>query len=650
MELYKLLVENLKNEPNYFDDEGNLQKWIVIQKIQEVDAELLTLLLKNEQLKATFFIDVEGVMVFNQKKLLVFLEQKAFLDDSYTRYNKKIGININGRYLTQNNDLELVWPYKDCILEGGQTEEEQSRNEIFFNQTLAQDEITQLKEPKVITNARRYTTKGIETNVTFSRNEYGVIKDNLIVKGNNLLALYSLEKEFGERIGLIYIDPPYYFRKTKPSDSFRYNSNFKLSSWLVFMRDRLTIAQKLLKPNGVILCHIKEDAIHWLKVLMEEVFGSDNFVETFIWKNTDNPDSLSKKSRAAVEYIVCFEKNNNASRKYIGKETENGDAPILHTGNNIHELVFPKESIHFNIEDGIYNEGTPDRVELVTPVIVENGLNKNEVILKGEFTWSQETLNEQWKNGCYFLVKSEKFSIRVQLPNGKYMAPEKYIDNQYLSKAIGVGTNEDANTHLKQLGIDFKYSKPESVVAFFIKAITEPNDIVLDFFLGSGTTAAVAHKMNRQYIGIDQMDYIETAAVERLQKVIGNGKEYDKGGVSQLKDVNWKGGGAFVYFELKKYNQRFIEQIEQAKNTDELLTILEDIKAKSFIDYNVDLKQLNNTIDEFKTLPIEDQRRVLCELLDKNQLYVNLSSLNDETFVCLEKEKQVTKEFYNLKE
>ena len=350
-----------------------------------------------------------------------------------------------------------------------------------------------------------------------------------------------------------------------------------------------------------------------------------------------------------MEYIVCFEKNNNASRKYIGKETENGDAPLLNAGNSIHELVFKKGVVKFNIPDGTYTQAT-NRVKLKSPVIVKNGVNENEITLESEFKWGQKTLDEEISNGTYFLVKTESFSIRFQRKCGSIMAPEKYIDNQYLSKAIGVGTNEDASTHLKQLGIDFKYSKPESVVAFFIKAITEPNDIVLDFFLGSGTTAAVAHKMNRQYIGIDQMDYIETAAVERLQKVIGDGKEYDKGGVSQLKDVNWKGGGAFVYFELKKYNQRFIEQIEQAKNTDELLTILEDIKAKSFIDYNVDLKQLNNTLDEFKTLPIEDQRRVLCELLDKNQLYVNLSSLNDETFVCLEEEKQVTKEFYNLKE
>lgn len=651
------MIDCLKKEPNYTDDEGNLKKWMVLQDVQDANAELLALLMQDERLKEAFFRQVAGVTVFERKRLALFLEQKSFLADSYTRYSKKIGLRCGGKYMSQNTDIELVWPYKDCMLEGGQTREEQQRNEIFFNQTLAQDEITQLKEPKALTNGRKYTADGCTTDFTLQRNEKGVIADNLIIKGNNLLALYSLLPQFAGRIGLVYIDPPYYFRKTKASDTFRYNSNFKLSSWLVFMRDRLEVARTLMKPNGVILCHIKEDAVHWLKVLMEEVFGADNFVETFIWRNTDNPDSLSKKSRSSVEYIICFEKNCDASRKYIGKETENGDSPILHTGNNIHELEFPVKSIRFNIPDGTYPCGKPDRVELLTPVVVENGINKEKVILKGEFTWSQDTLNDNWSKGCYFIVKSNKFSVRVQLPEGTSMSPEKYIEEQYLSKAIGVGSNEDASTHLQQLGIDFNYSKPESVVAFFIRAITKKDDIVLDFFLGSGTTAAVAHKMGRQYIGIDQMDYIETCAVERLRKVIGTRKqdsafeEYDcdQGGVSRAKDVDWQGGGEFVYFELKKYNQAFMDEIEAATTASELLTVLERIKQKSFIDYNVDLKELEKSLDDFKAMTVSEQKQTLCALLDKNQLYVNLSSIDDKEFGCTEEEKRLTNDFYNAK-
>src|SRR5690554_1409792 len=192
-------------------------------------------------------------------------------------------------------------------------------------------------------------------------------------------------------------------------------------------------------------------------------------------------------------------------------------------------------------------------------------------------------------------------------------------------------------------GISFTNGKkPEELIYRIINLVTQENDIVLDYHLGSGTTASTAHKMNRQYIGIEQMDYIETVAVERLKKVI-NGEQ---GGIS--KSVNWQGGGSFVYLELKKYNQTFIEQIEGAKDTNELLQIWEQMKAKSFLNYNVDIKKQEEHIEEFKALRIEEQKQHLCELLNKNQLYVNLDSLDDKVFKCTEEEKCLNRDFYQL--
>jgi adenine-specific DNA-methyltransferase len=189
----------------------------------------------------------------------------------------------------------------------------------------------------------------------------------------------------------------------------------------------------------------------------------------------------------------------------------------------------------------------------------------------------------------------------------------------------------------------FNNPKPESLIEKIIQLATNEKDIVLDYHLGSGTTAAVAHKMGRQYIGIEQMDYIETVAVERLKKVV----EGEQGGIS--KSVNWQGGGSFVYLELKKYNETFIEQIEKAQDTETLLQIWELMKAKSFLNYNVDIKKQEKHIEEFKKLSLKEQKQHLCELLDKNQLYVNLSSLNDADFECTEEEKKVTKDFYQIK-
>lgn len=616
-------------------DDGTLIKNKIVGDALRLNPDLLKYLLSHESLKKLFFSEVNGMLVFDKVKFQQFVMNKSFLPDSYTAYKNKIGLTSDdGRFISESREVVLVWPYKDCMLEGGQTTEGAKRNEIFWSETLAPDEINRLTEPKALTGFKRYDKDG-EHQV-----EHLQPTDNLLIKGNNLLALYSLRKRLAGRVKLIYIDPPYYFAKTKPGDSFCYNSNFKLSTWLVFMRDRLRMAYELLSNDGVLLCHIKEDAIHWLKVLMEELFGVENFIETFIWKNTDNPDSLSNKSRSSVEYIICFEKKKDSSKVYIGKETENGDAPILHTGNNIHELVFPIGSIRFNIPDGHIEAGKPNRVEIISPFDIENGLNKQKVTLKGEFTWSQDTLIENWKGGCYFLVKSKQFSVRVQLPEGKSMAPEKYFDEQYLSKAIGVGTNEDASSHLRNMGINFSFSKPESVVAYFVRAVTKENDWVMDFFVGSGTTAAVALKMKRRFIAVDQMDYISTETLKRLQKTI----EGEQGGISS--SVGWQGGGSFVYCELAKANQQFIDEIETAESHEILSGIWQRMQATGYLNYKINISVIDENTADFNALTVEDQKRFLIECLDKNMLYVPFSDMESEEYVINENDKRLTKEFY----
>lgn len=571
MNFYNEVLDVLKSDERFFSDDGQLLRNAVYEATMQMDAKLIKALYANEETRKHFFTDVDGIAVFDKVGFGWVINNREFLPDSYTRYKNKIGlVNNKDEYISASNDVELVFPYKDCVLEGGQTKEDQKRSEIFYNETLAPDEVDRLLYPKVFTNAKRYTADGVQNICEFSDD------DNLIIKGNNLLVTSTLRKKYTNKVDCIYIDPPYYFDKNKPADAFKYNLNFKLSTWLVFMKDRLKIAKDLLKGSGVIFCHIGEDGVHYLKMLMEEVFGSENFVETFIWKNTDNPDSLSKKSRSSVEYIICFEKRKDLSNEYVGKETENGDAPLLNSGNNIHNLIFPKGSIRFNIDDGFYDCSKTDKVEILTPFNIVNGTNDREVVLRGEFKWGQLMLDEEVSKGTYFLVKTNKFSVRFQRAKATYMAPEKFIDNEYLSKTIGVGTNEDANSHLKKMGIDFSYSKPESAIAFLLKAVTKESDLVLDFYLGSGTTCAVAHKMGRRYIGVDQMDYIETG----------------------------------------------------------------------FISYKVNPKDIDVNSDEYIKLSIGDKKRLLMELLDKNQLYVNYCDIDDETFNISEEDKAFTRSFY----
>lgn len=636
LHLYHELEALLRNDSKYCMDDGTLIKAKIVEDALNLQPDLLKYIMSHAELKANFFSEVSETLVFDKVKFQQFVINKSFLPDSYTAYKNKIGLtDQEGRFISESREVVLAWPYKDCMLEGGQTKDDTKRNEVFWSETLAPDEITRLTEPKALTGFKLYDKKGAH------KVKHLAPTDNLLIKGNNLLALYSLKERFAGKVKMIYIDPPYYFAKNKAGDSFCYNSNFKLSTWLVFMRDRLRVANELLSNDGVLLCHIKEDAIHWLKVLMEELFGKENFVETFIWRNTDNPDSLSNKSRSAVEYIICFEKRKDASRAYIGKDTENGDAPILHTGNSIHELVFPKGSIHFNIPDGHIDPGKPNRVEIITPFDIKDGLNKQKVTLKGEFTWSQDTLNDNWKAGCYFLVKSNQFSVRVQMPSGKSMAPEKYFDDQYLSKAIGVGTNEDASTHLRNMGINFSYSKPESVVAYFVRAVTKENDWVMDFFVGSGTTAAVAMKMKRHFIAVDQMDYIGTETLKRLRKVI----EGEQGGISS--SVGWQGGGSFVYCELAKSNALFMDEINAAKKEDTLKDIWKRMQDTGNLNYKINPADITESAEDFNALSLADKKRFLIECLDKNLLYIPVSDIDSEEYSIDAEDKRLTQEFYN---
>lgn len=640
MKLYETLEQQLKKEPNFVTDNGELKKWVVLNKAQNFNEELIGLLLDNADLKEKFFVNVKGTFVFNQNLFVQFLEQKNYLNDSYTQYKNKVGLTIDGKYLKQRNEVALVWPFKDCILEGGQSREEDKREEIFFNEILAQDEITQLLEPKVLTNAKRIDKDGEKPLDQFNRNENGTITDNLIIKGNNLLALHTLKEEFAGQVKLIYIDPPY----NTGNDSFQYNDSFNESTWLSFMKNRLEIARDLLSKDGKMFIQCDDNEQAYLKILMDEVFKAQNFVETFVWKNTDNAPALSKKTRKNLEFIHCYEKVLDTTKGYVGRDSDNDDAPLLNSGNPITVLEFKPEIIQFRIPDGNYPKGSYDKVELLDDLVVNKGKNENTIRLKGRFKWQQSFLNTEVSNGTYFLVKSNKFSIRYQREIASNMAPDKLIDEIYLSKAIGVETNEDSKKHIDSLNLNFNsYPKPESLIGFLIKAVTEEGDLVLDYHMGSGTTASTAHKMNRQYIGIEQMDYVETVAVERLKKVI----EGEQGGIS--KSFNWQGGGSFVYLELKKYNQTFIEQIEEATNTDSLLKTWEQMKAKSFLNYNVDIKKQDEHLEEFKALILAEQKQHLCELLDKNQLYVNLSSLNDADFSCTEEEKKVTKDFYQIK-
>jgi len=210
--------------------------------------------------------------------------------------------------------VALAWPYKDCVLEGGQTKEEEKRKEIFFNEVLAQDEINRLLDPKVLTNFTRYTAKGKEKVTDFRRDENGVIRENLIIKGNNLLALHTLKTQFREKVKLIYIDPPY----NTGNDSFGYNDNFNHSTWLTFMKNRLEVARELLRKDGAIFISCDDNEQAYLKILCDEIFRSENFISQIIVQSNRRGQTY-KEIAKTHEYLLVYAKSNLGEIKELEK-------------------------------------------------------------------------------------------------------------------------------------------------------------------------------------------------------------------------------------------------------------------------------------------------------------------------------------------
>ncbi|BBU47600.1 site-specific DNA-methyltransferase [Mycoplasmopsis felis] len=231
--IFQTTKEILMNNPKYISEDNKLLKAKVYSDVMTMNKDLLSLLLSNNDIKQRFFIEINGTLIFDKQKFAWFIDSKEFLPNSYTRYTNKIGLTHNGEFLSKTNDVVLDFPYKDCLLEGGQSKDDQKRDEIFYNEIIASDEINQMLAPKVLSNAKRYTKDGVQENISFDEN------DNLIIKGNNLIALASLLKRYEGKVKCIYIDPPYYFNSTREEDTFLYNSNFKLSTWLNFMKNRL---------------------------------------------------------------------------------------------------------------------------------------------------------------------------------------------------------------------------------------------------------------------------------------------------------------------------------------------------------------------------------------------------------------------------
>lgn len=637
------LIDLLKTERRFLDREGDLLKSAVINQAFKVDAKLIELLLEDAALKQKFFSEIKGHWVFDVSLFVAFIQDKNFLNDSYTQFKNKIGLTIDGKHLNERNEVVLAWPYKDCVLEGGMSDEESKRDELFFNEVLAQDEIDRLFDPKVLTNGKRFDQNGVQQFEGFTRDANGVITDNLIIKGNNLLALHSLKKEFHGKVKLIYIDPPY----NTGNDGFRYNDRFNHSTWLTFMKNRLEVARDLLRDDGSIFVNIDDKEYSYLSILLDEVFGKENFISLVTVSRsaatghkTINPSPIN-----VADYVISYAKS-KGQWKYRPQYTErNFDTAYSRFIENIDspykdwKIITLKQALDkFNCTiDKLLETKAENIIRFAEPSYTGVGKETRALIDESKKNQKKIFTQERESYDDIYLLKGQRilfYKNKIKEIDGKLVTAEPLtnmwtdIPFQGIAKEGGV--------------VLLKGKKPEKLIKRIFDISTEERDLVLDFFAGSGTTAAVAHKMGRQYIGVEQMDYINEVTVPRLQKVIAG----EQGGIS--KSIEWQGGGSFIYFELKKYNEAFIEQIQGAEGTAELETIWEAMKAKSFLNWNVDFRNADLAFEAWQQLDLAKQKEALIELLNKNQLYVNLTEMEDEDYACTQEEKNLSKGFYNL--
>ena len=636
---HEKLINLLKTDPRLVDNEGELVKAAVIDRAWKIDHDLVRLLLRDLDIKAKFFDEIEGHYIFNLNTFIDYISDKSFLADSYTRFRNKIGLNIEDKFLPERGEVSLVWPYKDCVLEGGQTKEEEKRKEIFFNEILAQDEIDRLFDPKVLTGWKRYTVDGEEEVTEIKRDDNGIIRENLLIKGNNLLALHTLKTQFRGKVKLIYIDPPY--NPDSPSNTFTYNNSFNHSSWLTFMKSRLEVAKELLTKDGALIVAIDENEQAYLSVLLMEVFKE---YEIHCVTIVHNPRGVQGTNFSYTHEYALF---------------------VIPQGQKV--IGYRKIPLEQVTWSNFRNWGGESRRENAKncfyPIIVESGkivgfgdvLDSNEHPFaqtvpheNGDFVYpiDQNMIERKWRyarqsvDEIKHLLRAKKTKTGYEIEIGKDFE---------LYRTVWEDSRYDANIYGTQIvkslvpNCDFAFPKSLwNVYDCLYSVVADDKDaIILDFFGGSGTTAHAVLELNkdggnRKFIICEQMHYVETITKERIKKVIEQNN-----------------CGDFIYCELMPYNQAFIDIIQAAQSSEALVGLWHDIAENSFLNWYVNPEIPEDAVKDFIEIGqgengLKKQKKLLvAELLDKNQLYVNLSEIEDQDFGVSEEDKALNRAFYD---
>lgn len=672
------IYDILKQDERLVATDGSLMKNKVFELASKLDNQLLKILLDNEFTRKIFFNKIDEIFIFDKARFGWLIDSKEFLPESYSSFKNDIMlIDNNNNSIANRDNVMLSFPYKDCVLEMDSTEDTEIREEVFFNETLMKSEIDTLLAPKTLVNAKKYTKDGATAITGFDE------KDNLIIKGNNLLALHSLKSRYKGKIKCMYWDILY----NREKDYVPYNDSFKHTSWLTMMKNRLDIAKELLKKDGVIFLQCDDTEIHYLKVLCDEIFDRENYVNTISVKMKNvagaSGGGEDKRFKKNIEYILIYAKDYNFMPQFksVYKYTEIHELVEDYRNNGVSWKYTTalidggeKEFLGKTV-DGDGNDITIYRrnnyvIKSVGQIIKEEQITEKEVYYKyGKCMF--QTAMPQSSIRPRVMEKLSELGVSCDLISIEYVPKtgrnkgnlyEQYYKGEscrlfawlrdvseeidgVLYKKDMQGTLWDFVGETKNLTKEGQVQlangkKPERLIDAVLSCCMDKGDIVLDAYLGSGTTAAVAHKKGLQYIGLEQLDRHMELAKERLQNVI-NG---DESGIS--KETQWTGGGSYVYCELAENSQTYIHKIKEASTHEQLIFIYDELKTSEFISYRVDINKMEAEQDRFLNLSIDDKKKFLISIIDKNTLYINYADVENEDFMIEEKDKAFNNSFY----
>ncbi|WP_033789386.1 site-specific DNA-methyltransferase [Helicobacter pylori] len=623
--------------------------------IIEHDERLLIFMLEHENAngyKKHFFKTITNTLVFDEKALLKCLETKE-LENSFTRFKNQIGLYSQGSPIKSSEQVVLNFPFKDNVLLGNAKDNNTKSNELFYHEILHKSKIDTLLQKKVLCRFEMHGKGDLENALKDNNTNY-------LIKGNNLIALHSLKKKFAKKVKCIYIDPPY----NTGNDSFNYNDNFNHSSWLVFMKNRLEVAREFLSDDGVIFVQCDDNEQAYLKVLMDEVFLRENFVNCIVCEMSNESGNKiqhaiqGKKFPKVKEYILIYAKN---------KEN------ICLTIPKVQKRKWDKE---YNIIIPTLSEDISNTIDILIASNSEKELNEilscHKLMPLSQYLQNNNiSEQDEWKfeNSYRIFASKPNIALRTKAITLHFNSQIYALKNSHENiKIIRTDFNRSTDTARIELvsaknnqsvflsdiwkkivttggvaqegGVILKNGKkPEYLLEIILRSATQENDLVCDFFAGSGTTCAVAHKMKRRYIGIEQMDYIETITKERLKKVI----EGEQGGIS--KKCNFKGGGSFVYAELKEVNLEIKKQILNAKSASECLKIFNDLNERILKRTDCEINRINS--EEFQNLDLKEQQEICCKLLDSNEDYLNLGDIDEDAWEIDDSTKKYNEIFYS---